>query len=189
MLEALKGVTPYPIVQIGWSIFEDVERAVERWIRLTGAGPFYVEEHVALSNVTHRGKATTFDHTTAQGQWGNVQLELMLQHCDNPSPIMNLCADRVSRLTSVSWFVPDLDAETRRLEAMGFPLFWSCNVWDNSRRACWFDTSSLLGCFVEVFNENPSSRKALSLWSKSAEGWNGERPIRPLSEIMKLADS
>lgn len=115
-------IVPYPIVQVGWSVFEDVEVAAEKWTKFTGAGPFFVSRHIPLEDVVHRGKPTTLDHSTALAQWGTVQLELMYQHCDSPSFIKDLCPDRKSRLVSVSWLAPDLDAETSRMEDLGFPL-------------------------------------------------------------------
>jgi hypothetical protein len=184
--EAMKGITPYPVVQLGWPVFEDMETSVEKWVKATGAGPFFSLPHAPLLNVVHRGKPSQFDHTSTIGQWGDIQLELMLQHCDTPSHITDMSPDRRSRLASVSWFVPDMEAETARLEALGFPLIWSCNVFDETLSAKWFDATSLLGCCIEVFNENPMMRRAFAQCRQAAAGWNGDRPLRPMQEMMEI---
>jgi hypothetical protein len=181
---SISGVTRYPIVQVGYSIFEDVDTAVAKWVRLTGAGPFFTLAHVPLLNVVYRGKRTEFDHSMAVGQWGDVQLELMLQHCDNPSHISEMCPDSRPRLTSVSWMVPDMEAEILRMSGQGFPVIWSCNVFDESMSAVWFDTTAVLGCFSEVFVDDPRMRHSFAQCAKAAVNWQGERPVRPMQEMM-----
>jgi hypothetical protein len=182
-LASIAGITPHPLVQVGWSIFENVEYAVDKWVKATGAGPFFTLAHVPLLNVRYRGNPTEFDHTTAVGQWGGVQLELMLQHCNNPSHITEMCPDRKTRLTSVSWMVPDMKAEITRMEAQGFPIVWSCNVFDETMTAVWFDTLSLLGCFAEVFVDDPRMRYSFERCAHSALNWDGSRPLRPMQEM------
>ena len=39
MLSQMLGtVTPYPVVQLGWSVFEDIDSAMTRWTEATGIG-------------------------------------------------------------------------------------------------------------------------------------------------------
>jgi hypothetical protein len=115
---------------------------------------------------------------------GDIQLELMLQHCDSPSHIRDLCVDGSPHLTSVSWFTPDLEVETARLNALGFPEIWRCNLGAPGMTATWFDTSALLGCYVEVFPNHPAFRDAFGLCKKASEGWNGDRPLRSTDELV-----
>lgn len=180
------AITPYPIVQLGWSVFEDIDTAAARWTRATGIGPFFIGRHVPVGDVVHRGVPRTYDHSSAIAQWGDVQLELMEQHCDSPSAIREISPDRRSRLASVSWFVPDIAAEVARMEALGFPVVWSCTVFEGAISATWFDASDLLGCYAEVFVESPGMRRAFAQCRKAAQGWAGERPIRDMAEMLAI---
>lgn len=185
-MNTIKKISHHPVVQLGWSVFGDMETAVTQWVETTGAGPFFTYAHVPLENVIYRGKPGKFDHTSTVGQWGDVQVELMLQHCDSPSHIREMCPDGKPRLCSISWLVPNMEEEIRRMEALGFPIVWSCAFFGKEQGAVWFDTTSVLGCFVEVFEDDPRFRHSFAQCLKSAEGWNGERPLRPMMELMDI---
>ncbi len=186
LTETLGAITPYPVVQLGWSVFEDIDTAIMRWVQAIGIGPFFVGRHVPLDDVVHRGRPGRYDHSSAVAQWGDVQLELMEQHCDSPSAIRDLSPDGRSRLASVSWCVPELAAEVARMERLGFPLAWSCTLFGGAMSATWFDTSDLLGCFVEIFEDSPAMRTAFAQCRKSAIGWSGDRPIRDMAEMLAI---
>jgi hypothetical protein len=183
---ALGTITPHPIVQLGWSVFEDIDVAMMRWTQATGIGPFFVGRHVSVDDVVHRGAPGSYDHSSAIAQWGEIQLELMEQHCDSPSAIRDISPDRRSRLASVSWIVPDLPAEIDRMAALGFPVVWSCTLFDGTISATWFDTTALLGCYAEIFIDNAPMRRAFAQCRKAAEGWSGDRPIRDMAEMLAI---
>ena len=62
-------------VQIAYAV-EDVEKAAESWASGFGAGPFFVRHHPAF-DATHDGGPAVFNHSSAYGQWGDVQVELV----------------------------------------------------------------------------------------------------------------
>jgi len=186
IMNTVNKISQYPVVQLGWSVFGEMETAVDHWLAATGAGPFFSFPHVPLDNVIHRGKPGRFDHTCAVGQWNGVQLELMLQHCDSPSHLRDMCPDGKPRLCSISWLVPNMENEIRRMEAQGFPVVWSCAFFEKAQGAVWFDTTSLLGCFVEVFEDDSRFRTSFAQCAKAAEGWNGDRPLRPMQELLEI---
>jgi Glyoxalase/Bleomycin resistance protein/Dioxygenase superfamily len=183
-LQAIASLSPYPLVQLGWSV-PDYRRAADTWLKLAGVGPFFYQEHVPLRNVIYRGRPAAFDHSIAIGWWGGVQIELMQQHCDNPSHMRDVVPNGGYGFVSVSWFAPDLDAETRRLEALGFPLYWSGEFGDGMS-ARWFDARHILGAAIEVFPEHPMIRRGFSELERLTKSWNGDRPLRKLEELVSL---
>jgi Glyoxalase/Bleomycin resistance protein/Dioxygenase superfamily len=180
----LASISPYPLVQLGWSV-PDYRSAAENWLKLAGVGPFFVQEHVPMHNVIYRGKQTTYDHSIAIGWWGGVEIELMQQHCTNPSHMRDVVPNGGYGFVSVSWFAPDLDAETRRLEALGFPLYWS-GEFGSGMSARWFDARHVLGAAIEVFPEHEMMRQGFSRLERIAKAWNGDRPIREMGELFPL---
>ena len=186
LAQALGAITPYPVVQLGWSVFEDIDTAIGRWVQATGIGPFFVSRHVALDDICHRGEPGRYDHSSAVAQWGDIQLELMQQHCASPSAIRDISPDERPRLASVSWFVPDVAAEVDRMATLGFPVIWSCTLFRGEISATWFDTRDLLGCFVEVFEDSPAMRTAFAQCRMAGASWTGERPIRDMTEMLAI---
>jgi hypothetical protein len=172
------------VMQLGWTVFEDIEVAIDRWVRLNGAGPFFLQRNVPMLNVVHRGVPRSFDHSCAIGQWGDMQIELMQQHCDNPSHLRDLSPDGRTRMASVSWVVPDLAAETVRMQALDFPIVMTGHIFEESFQTIWFDTTSVLGCYSEVFADHPTLRNTARLCREAAECWDGSRPIRDLAELL-----
>lgn len=177
-------ISSRPPMQMAWTVFGDMDTAIEHWIQATGAGPFFVWRHVPLAENIHYGVPRPFDHTSAIGNWGDVQVELMLQHCDNPSHIRDICPDGRSALTSIGWVVDDMAQEVSRLEALGYPVVLTGSV-NSEIRETWLDTRSLFGCYTEIFEESALLRKAELRCREASISWKGERPIRDMMELIE----
>jgi hypothetical protein len=178
----LRGITPKPIVQIAWSV-DDVDAAVDRWTKAFGVGPFFVLRHVQFKTTSYRGRPCKFDHSAAFAQWGAFQIELMQQHGDYPSMLRDVCPAGETKVVSYSWFVDDLDAETQRMNALGFETAYTGLGVDFDLRESWFDTRQILGAMVEVYQENPIARVACQRIADEATKWDGKRPLRSFEEL------
>ena len=170
-----------PIVQICWQV-DDIATSVDRWVRTTGAGPFFLAGHIAFDELTYRGRPATLDQSSAIGQWGGLQVELFHQHCGSPSgAVETASADGSPSLQHVTWFAPDVAAEGRRLAALGFDEVMTARLPAMSgMRIAWYDARPLLGCMVEVYEEHPTMRRLYRKVAAAAEGWDGRDPLRPL---------
>lgn len=73
-------------VQIAYAVppAADLRAAASGFRSRTGAGPFLVVDHVQLESATVDGIPSTFDHSSAYGQWGSVMVELVQEH-SNPT--------------------------------------------------------------------------------------------------------
>ena len=49
---------------------------------------------------------------------------------------------------------------------------------------CYFDTTAQLGSMVEVIERNDGIVGLFALVAKAAEDWDGDRPLRPVAELM-----
>ncbi|HEX6658026.1 MAG TPA: VOC family protein, partial [Ilumatobacter sp.] len=97
------------IVQIAYAV-EDVRTAAQSFAERVGAGPFFVRHHDLPRRVDHGGQRGAFDHSSAYGQWGDVQVELVQIHDAEPASL----ADIVRRSTGihhVATFVASIDDE------------------------------------------------------------------------------
>jgi hypothetical protein len=173
----LPSIAPSPIVQIAWQV-DDVDAAAARWVKETGAGPFFVKRHIELASVTYRGEPAAFDHSAAVGWWGNVEVELMQQHCDNPSALRDMFAPGETGIASLTWFTPDIEAEIRRMNDLGFATVQLIGD-QRGVPVAWFDTRPLLGTMAEVYQDEPVRRARKLAVQQAAEGWDGTDPLRP----------
>jgi hypothetical protein len=179
---SLQRISAGPIVQIAWAV-DDIDAAVDHWVRAFGVGPFFVFRHVEMKTATYRNKPFQFDHSAAFAQWGSFQVELMQQHGSYPSMLRDVCPAGETKVVSYSWFVDDLVEETARLNALGFETAYTGLDAQLDIRAAWFDTQSVLGAMAEVYQENPIMRIANKKIADASEGWNGKRPLRGFEEL------
>jgi hypothetical protein len=141
--------TPGRIVQLAYAV-DDVHAAARRFERDLGAGPFVVSEHIAIEPDRDD---VLFDHSSAYGQWGNLQVELVHVHSAQPASLARAVM-RTSGLHHVAWFVETFDTEQRRLHDRGWPCVLSARAGDV--RFAFHDARAELGHLVEIYE--PSSR-------------------------------
>jgi len=96
--------------QNAW-VVDDLQAAMRRWTETCGVGPFFLLEHVAMQDVTYRGQPATIDCSIALAQAGRTQIELIEQHCDQPSVYRDLVPRGQTRFHHVATFANDYDRE------------------------------------------------------------------------------
>lgn len=163
-------------VQIAY-VVDDVWEAAPAFATQFGAGPFFVAEHIACTDVVHRGRPGTFDHSSAYGQWGPVMVELLVQHDDRPSAVRDLYGPGETGLHHLAYFVDDLDETAGQLEALGYPQAQIATA-NGRTRFAFHDAVADLGHMVEIYEPSPSIRGFYARVADAAAGWDGRDPIR-----------
>jgi hypothetical protein len=163
-------------VQLAYAV-PDVVTAARRWAAHQGAGPFFVREHIPVTDVLHRGQPAVFDHTSALGQWGPIMVELLCDHGAGPSAVRDLFGPDESGLHHVACFVRDLDAETERLAALGYPLAQSA-VAAGTTRFHFVDTVADRGHMLELYEPSERLLGVYERVARAAQGWDGSDPVR-----------
>ncbi len=165
------------VVQIAYAV-EDVRSAARTFAERVGAGPFFVRHHDLPRRVDHRGRPGSFDHSSAYGQWGDMQVELVQIHGAEPAGLADI-VQRSSGIHHVATFVASIDDEQRRLTALGWPAVMTAETASGMRYA-FHDARDELGHLVEIYEP---SRGVLALYARVAaagSGWQGEDPVRTL---------
>jgi catechol 2,3-dioxygenase-like lactoylglutathione lyase family enzyme len=162
------------LVQVAYAV-DDVETAAREFARRLGAGPFFLRRHIELAVASHRGAAARFDHSSAYGQWGMVQVELVHVHDATPAPLA--AAVGGSGLHHVAWFVADIDAERSRLEALGWPEVLAAETAGGLRFA-FHDARADLGHLVEIYEPAERLVTFYGAVAAAAAGWDGAEPVR-----------
>lgn len=160
-------------VQMAYAV-ADVREAAAGWAPL-GVGPFFVMEHIELGATHINGAATTFDHSSAYGWWGDVMFELICQH-DAPG------SERIvgtGGLHHVAHFVDDLDAVSSGLVADGHGEVLRAETAGGMGFA-FHDGGPARGHLIEIYEGVPRLREFYDMVRDASIGWDGSDPIRTL---------
>ena len=166
----------FKAVQIAYHVPDPAAAAV-RCARDYGWGPFFLMEHIPLERSAYRGVPAAFDHTSAYGQAGEVMVELITQHNDGPSALRDLYAAHESGVHHVACFVANLRETLARYEANQIAL--------DARTATGVDFAMVdltgeLGHMLELYEPGEDLVRFYAHVRKSAQDWDGERPVRRL---------
>lgn len=162
--------------QMCW-VVDDLEAAMQHWIETCGVGPFYVIPHVPAQNITYRGKPAKLDFSGALAQAGSIQIELIQQHCDNPSVYRDLVPKDRSAFHHIAMFTVDYDRELAEFERQGLPVVTAGTFGD--LRYSYVDATRTIGTVLELVEDKPSIRQFFQKVSDGAKNWDGRDPIRP----------
>lgn len=161
-------------------IVDDLTTAVERYSRLTGAGPFFVTENVRLSEVTTgSGEPATYAHSSAIGQLGDIAIEFMTVHGASPRTLdAALTSFTVPALHHVAWVVDEWEGVVSELEAAGAPSYMKASF--GAMRTSYHDASAVVGHHLEVHKNNPDLVAFFAMIREASAGWDGTRLLRRL---------
>jgi catechol 2,3-dioxygenase-like lactoylglutathione lyase family enzyme len=165
------------VVQIAYTV-DDVWEAARRWHALTGAGPFFVKEHIPIDWAEHDGRPATFDHSTALGQWGPVMLELVVHHQVDPPELAQRIRGSGPGINHVAVFVDDLDAERDRLVREGATEVLRAQT--GTTTFAFFEPADPLGHLLECYEATGILRSLYRMIRDAAVDWDGSDPVRPL---------
>jgi len=89
---------------------DQADRHSQRW----GSGPFVVVEHIDLVESRVKGATTPFDHSSAYGWWGELMVELVVEHTPPLVP--------PGRVHHVAYMVDSLSAAIDHCRSQGAEL-------------------------------------------------------------------
>jgi hypothetical protein len=162
--------------QNAW-VVDDLQAAMRRWTDTCGVGPFFVLEHVEMQDLTYRGRPAKVDCSIALAQAGRMQVELIEQHCDNPSVYRDLIPKGRCGFHHVAVFAADYDRELAEYRAQGLSVTTTGRFGD--MRFFYVDASPLINCVIEVLEESQPLRDHFRHIAEAAVDWDGTVPVRP----------
>jgi methylmalonyl-CoA/ethylmalonyl-CoA epimerase len=153
----------------------DIDAALAWWTGTMGAGPFFWMGHIACENVRYHDAAADIDFSMALGYWGDIQIELIVQHNDAPSIYKQWRDEGREGLHHVCIVVADL-AEARRVaEAAGGAVVQSLEM-PGGGGAIYVDAGGGPGTLVEMLCL--PSYAGFDMMRDAARGWDGSDPVR-----------
>lgn len=159
-------------VQLAYAV-DDVVAAARRW-SARGIGPFFVIEHIAVHDARVNGVPSTFDHSSAYGQWGALMVELICQHDDGAERIVGS-----SGLHHVAGFVDDFATAASELVAAGCPEVLYAETGAGMSFG-FYDARGEHGHLVEIYERTERLAGFYEMVRAAADGWDGRDPVRML---------
>jgi catechol 2,3-dioxygenase-like lactoylglutathione lyase family enzyme len=165
-----------PIHHVGFHV-PDLPAAIDTWVTVYGAGPFYLLEHVAYDECTSSGTPAVWDHSAGFGQWGAVPVELQQTHELRPAELARpFTANGRSAVNHVGVTADDPAAESARLESLGLPLRMYARL--GEFEFFWHDATEAFGYCIEVITAGPELDAFWDTVASGARDWDGRDPIR-----------
>lgn len=158
-------------MQIAYHV-ADLDTAMAAWQRRFGMGPFILRRHIALDQVSYRGRPATLDISAAHVQAGPVQIELVMQHCDQPSAFRDCFGPDEEGLHHVALFPEDHQVMVDHYAKQGFPVVTDLLTAER-RGASYVDARAVLGHMIEIYRVNDSLHALYALVADAAANWDG----------------
>jgi len=158
-------------VQVAYAV-TDVAAAAMRFAAATGAGPFFVVEHIAVDFARIHGIEGSFDHSSAYGQWGAIMVELVEEH-STPAIVA------APGLHHLAYMVDDLVAAREWCTTHGWPEALFART-ATGQEFAFRDARHELGHLIELYEPSPRLRAFYAMVAAAAAGWDRAEPVRML---------
>jgi hypothetical protein len=171
------------IVQLGF-VVTDLYGAAMSWTRRFGIGPWFYWEHLARGDYRFRGKDSAADISTAMADWNGMQIQLVQQHDDSPSPHIEwlVAHGGAPGLNHIAVAVPDFEAEVLRRTAAGETALSEAG---NPVNNVFYHDGDWNLPAVEFSERRPPSivPKLYQVVAEAARNWDGTDPWRPMPPL------
>ena len=166
-----------PVMQLAY-VPVDMAATARFWTDVVGAGPFFCLPHVDYDRVKYRGEVSQLDLSVMIGYWGDMQIELIEQHCATPSIYKSWRDEGREGLHHVCIIVDDI-ARARAVAAAS-ALRVVQEFFLDGGELIYIDTGGGPGTMVEVHQPAPAFAGLCAMIRDAHRDWDGSNPVRSL---------
>ena len=165
----------YSVRQLAY-VVRDLDAALDYWTGMLKVGPFFRMDHAPLANQRFYGQPSNVDISIALGNSGDLQIELIQQHCATPSVYKEfLDAGRVG-VHHFGLMPVDYAATCAEYLAKGHRAAFQCTLDD--AELTYFETVASVGHYIELWDNNDVFKQLFLMVEDAAKGWDGRNPVR-----------
>jgi hypothetical protein len=162
------------IRQLGY-VVENVDDAVAHWVEVVGVAPFFVYRDFQLADCVYRGEPTRLRLSVAYGQAGDVQIELIEQHGDTPSPYLGAVSNSAHH---IALWTSEYDRDVAAYRARGLvDVQWGTASGAPDERFVYFAPQGP-GPMIEVVEVYEKKTKMYGRIAEAARTYDGTNPVR-----------
>jgi hypothetical protein len=162
-------------------VVRDIEAAMKHWVEVLGVGPWFYMPHIPCHSFEYRGTPCEPDISIALANSGDLQIELIQQHCDTQTLYKDFLDAGREGLQHVSSWDADLDALVEKLTAAGHSIGQRGSMQEGLVKFVYFDTETHPGTVFEVSNMAGELAYIPEMVSDAARDWDGTEPIRTIT--------
>ena len=110
-----------PMEQMGF-VVDNFEEPIKHWTEKLNVGPFFILEHLRFKYVYYNGKIgkkTNIDFSVALAYSGDIQIELIKQHCDTPSIYNEYVNNKKYSSSFLYFYSKDINNDIKFFEESG----------------------------------------------------------------------
>ncbi|MBR1235898.1 VOC family protein [Bradyrhizobium sp. AUGA SZCCT0182] len=170
------------LIQIAFSV-PDLAAAMDWWTDAIGIGPWFVLDRIGRDRSTYRGRPGDAEFTIAVALSGTLMIELIQALDDKPSVYKEARERRGHGFHHVGKFRPDVKQLAEAYEAEGQSIVFQAPA-PGGGDVFFIDRGEGGPGFIELIDDNESTRKLSDAMRRASVGWKGERPIRSFAELL-----
>lgn len=164
------------IRQIGY-LTDNIEQAMQAWIKKSGVGPFTWYRNVSL-NAVYKGEPSIIEMDVGIAYRGDVQIELIQQTNDAPSPYRQFFREGRMGMHHLAFGSRDIDADLQKARAAGFEII--CTIDAMIGRYAYFQDPAMPENFFEFLAVTDELEAFWQQSMEEARHWDGSKPIRAM---------
>lgn len=153
-------------------VVRDMDRALEHWVNVMGAGPFYTFDIPPLPGQKYRGQPTDVALRIAFGFSGGLLIELLQQLNEAPSVFQEMLDTHGEGYHHVLLRMP-FDEGAARFAARGYEMAFSGTMPSGDRFAI-FDSRKDNGGYIELMDMSPPMWEPIEAIHRAHVGWDGK---------------
>lgn len=153
-------------------VVRDLDAALRHWVDVLGVGPWYVFEHVPVTDYEYRGVPYEIDMTIALAQAGALQIELIVQHDDTPSLYRDFLAAGHEGLQHLGFWPDDMDAALEHARSLGLEVGHRGRVGPEGRFV-YFLPEGHPGTVLELAEVTGARRDWFARLAEASRRWDG----------------
>jgi len=151
----------------------DIAAAIEHWVAVVGAGPFFHAPHHRTDWFEYRGEPVEADVSYAFGYAGDIQIQFIEQHDDTPSIYREMYGPGEGGLHHIGILVDDYAGERQRMLDAGHAI--ACELRADGAQAVYFDTRAAIGCYTELHSTPERIMSTFARWRAAHEATDAPR--------------
>jgi len=170
------GPREHSIIQVAYTV-ADIEKEMRRYSELLGIGPWFLVGPFVPSKGVYRGAQTKMQLSLAVAFAGEVMIELIEQHDQEPSVYRETLAARGSHGFH-HWAIGarNFDATVTAYKARGYVEAFS-DLSPRGVRIVYLDTSSALPGMLEIIEMSADVEEQYRTMYQAGKEWDGKTHI------------
>ncbi|MCB1616566.1 MAG: VOC family protein [Pseudomonadales bacterium] len=163
-----------PIRQVAY-LTNDIEASMHAWVKQSGVGPFTWYRNFSMPAV-HKGQETTVSLEVGIAYRGNMQIELIQQTNDAPSPYRSFFEKGQMGLHHLAYVTDDIERDMQRAKQAGFDIITTISA--PVGRYAYFQDPAMPENYFEFLEVTPDLNKYWEHCIEEAGRWDGSNPVR-----------